>query len=1100
MKLKLWAAHVMLLICINVTAQQRPLRIALVNEHIDAGELNAIREGWGISKQEELKIVSLNELSSSISSFTHVWYHRTDTTAFDAAEKKLGETIRRFVNKGGHLFLSMEAMPLLNEWNIEPARIQFARDTLTDEGFGRPAGFHAFKSHPLFHGMNGGVYSTKQKRDHVARRYGFFGDAVPLKGLVAGIQWTYITFTEQNKVLLEYKYGKGRIIGAGAYLYYAADNYNRAHLWQFTKNVFHYTAGRLNDELAHYWQLSPRRFSAHDFRLTAIAPRKAVRWSLPEASLKIQQASAGRDFYDLVGRRILWMGKMNGGADEIWFHPYMALRDFRLGVTLNGADTISWLDQAKASVVITPGYIARTYHIRNTTLREIYAVSSDQPAGVAHLEVDGDDIRSLTVSCASNLRYMWPYSSNATGSMLFGFDKNINAHVISGQQGSLHTIVAYSEKPMMQTITAEEKKQQVTAQASFDLQNTRAINISITGSSATLQEAVAVYRSTLTEVDRFAARSQQYYEKLVEDHLYFDTPDPVFNTGYRWALARTDQFLQTTPGLGTSLMAGFGTTARGWNGNQPISGRPGYAWYFGRDAQWSAMAINGYGDHAMVRKVLETFIRFQDINGKIYHELSSSGAVHYDAADATPLFVILAAQYLRNSGDTAFIQQNQKAIRLAMDFCYSTDTDGDGLIENTNVGHGWIEGGSLFNTHTEFYLAGCWAAALDAAAYICTQLKLPGKEKYAHDAMTVKKIIDADFWNQQQQFFHNGKMHDASFMPDATVLAAVPVYLNTVTDRDKAAKVAGRLGNSYFSADWGIRIIEDSSKKYHPGSYHAGMVWPLYCGWAALAEYSNGYYNNGYRHIMNNLLQYRHWAPGSIEETLNGDIFKPNGVCSHQCWSETMVIQPAIEGMLGFSADANDNRLELSPRFPWSWQFCNVHNIRVGRSTYHLKMQRAADLTTYTIDAGKKTQLDFAPAFPLHTAIESVKQNGKRVLFSQDGSTAHLQLTLETGRNEISFVTKGGIGLLPVVAEPLPGDSSSGVNIIRETVNGNKYTATVSGRPGKQYELKLSHYENPVEVRGATVIHREANLLVLRVQIPSANSRYAEQNFEITLQ
>lgn len=1100
MKLKLWAIYCMLLINIAAIAQQRPLRIALINEHIGAGELSAIRKGWGTGKDEKLEVVSLAELASSISKFTHVWYHRTDTIAFDTAEKKAGKTIRHFVSKGGHLFLSMEAMPLLNEWNIEPAKIQFAQDTLEDEGFGRPAGFHAFKSHPLFHGINGGVYSTKQKHNHVARKYGFFGDAVPQKGLVAGIQWTYITFTEENKVLLEYKYGKGRIVAAGAYLYYAADNYNQAHLWQFTKNVFRYTAQRLNDEPANYWQLTPRRFVAHDFRLATITPRKSVKWSLPKASLQIQRVAADKDFYDLVGRRVLWMGKMNGGAEEIWFHPYMALRDFRLGVTLNDSNPISWLDQAKASVVITPGYITRTYRFHNTTLREIYAVSSDEPNGVAHVEIDGDDIRSLTVSYASNLRYMWPYSPNATGTILFGFNKAINAHVISGQAGHLNTVVAYSEKPLLQTITAEEKKQQVNVQASFDLKNTRAIDISITGSSTMLEEAVSLYRSKQAEVEHFATRSQQYYEKLLQDHLYFDTPDSVFNTGYRWALTRTDQFLQTTPGVGTSLMAGFGTTARGWNGNQSISGRPGYAWYFGRDAQWSAMAINGYGDHAMVRKVLETFIRFQDINGKIYHELSSSGAVHYDAADATPLFVILAAQYLRYSGDTAFIQQNRKAIQRAMDFCYSTDTDGDGLIENTNVGHGWIEGGSLYRTHTEFYLAGCWAAALDAAAYIYGQLKFPGKEKYARDATTMKKIIDTDFWNKEQQFFHNGKMADASFMPDATVLAAVPVYLNTVIDRSKAVKVADRLGNSYFSSDWGIRIIEDSSKKYHPGSYHAGMVWPLYGGWASLAEYKSGYYNNGYRHIMNNLLQYRHWAPGSVEETLNGDVFKPNGVCSHQCWSETMVLQPAIEGMLGFTADAINNHLDLSPRFPWNWKFCRVYNIRVGQSKYELNMKRTADLTSYIIEAEKKTELNFAPAFPLHTTIESVKQNGKPVLFSQDGTTVYMQLKLQPGRNEISIVTKGGIGLLPVVAEPLPGDSSRGANIIRETISKNKYIATVSGRPGKQYELKLLHHENPVEVKGATIVRREEDQLVLQVQMAPVNDRYVEQNIEITLQ
>ncbi len=203
--------------------------------------------------------------------------------------------------------------------------------------------------------------------------------------------------------------------------------------------------------------------------------------------------------------------------------------------------------------------------------------------------------------------------------------------------------------------------------------------------------------------------------------------------------------MQTTPGIGTSLMAGFGTTARGWNGNQKISGRPGYAWYFGRDGQWSAMAINAYGDFAMVKESLETFIRFQDISGKIYHELSSSGAAHYDAADATPLFIILTAHYLKYSGDSAYIRYRWPEIKKALTFCHSTDSDKDGLIENTNVGHGWIEGGPLFNTHTEFYLAGTWAAALDAAAYLAKHIGLKEATQYAEDAGKVKNIIDRDF-------------------------------------------------------------------------------------------------------------------------------------------------------------------------------------------------------------------------------------------------------------------------------------------------------------------------------------------------------------------
>ena len=102
--------------------------------------------------------------------------------------------------------------------------------------------------------------------------------------------------------------------------------------------------------------------------------------------------------------------------------------------------------------------------------------------------------------------------------------------------------------------------------------------------------------------------------------------------------------------------------------------------------------------------------------------------------------------------------------------------------------------------------------------------------------------------------------------------------------------------------------------------------------------------------------------------------------------------------------------------------------------------------------------------------------------------------------NEIRIVTGGGIGLLPVVADPLPGDSSSGINITRETVIGNKYFATVSGRPGKQYELKLFQNEHTGEIKGAVLLNKQDNLATLRVQMPASGNRYVEQNIEIILQ
>ena len=139
----------------------------------------------------------------------------------------------------------------------------------------------------------------------------------------------------------------------------------------------------------------------------------------------------------------------------------------------------------------------------------------------------------------------------------------------------------------------------------------------------------------------------------------------------------------------------------------------------------------------------------------------------------------------------------------------------------------------MFGAHTEIYLAGCWAAALDAASYIAGTLNNDGlSDLYHKNAQKVRKIIDEDFWNKEGQYFYNGKMIDGSYMNEETVLSGVPIYFDAIIDPLKAFKTAASYASNLYSSDWGVRILPDSSKSFNPKSYHSGMVWPLFAGWA----------------------------------------------------------------------------------------------------------------------------------------------------------------------------------------------------------------------------------------------------------------------------
>src|SRR5690606_18657116 len=148
---------------------------------------------------------------------------------------------------------------------------------------------------------------------------------------------------------------------------------------------------------------------------------------------------------------------------------------------------------------------------------------------------------------------MWPYSSEATGSLRFGYNAAINGHIISGQEGALNTVVTYSSRPLQQKIFSADSLKHVQVQAEFEVKNKSALNIYIMGSSSSVEDAIKLYATSGRNMNRLFEASNRYYDNLLKDHLFFETPDTLFNKGYKWALARTDQFLQTTPGIGTAL-------------------------------------------------------------------------------------------------------------------------------------------------------------------------------------------------------------------------------------------------------------------------------------------------------------------------------------------------------------------------------------------------------------------------------------------------------------------------------------------------------------------------------------------------------------------
>ncbi|MCX6224076.1 MAG: GH116 family glycosyl hydrolase [Bacteroidia bacterium] len=990
-----------------------------------------------------------------------VWYHKSDTvlTASDTSVQTI-RSLKRYVEAGGSLFLSLDAVRLLPFLGVEKSAPTVDYTELKDEGNGRKLGLHGFRSHPVFDGLLGGVYSYAPKKDVKVRRVGYFGTVVP-QGKVVAVDWAYIFIYEDSKLITEYNLGKGKILAVGAYLYFNQPNYNRAHLEKFTSNVFTYLTGNRSETPVRYWDFEPGKVVASEFSSPDCTRGAPVRWEVTPNPIALTNPKGAKNMWDIAGERMVLMGKEAGGIDEVWAHPFMAIRDYEISVQFPRNSKLIRLNELTPKIDVGPESFIRTYQIDNKIIKEVITCHPTDGTAVIHYEYTGSEPVEINISFKSNQRFMWPYSEKVTGAIKYGWDKGLNGWVIQNKAGDFVSVIGVNRSVKDQKASSGESLI-VGAGMTVSLNGSESMDVVLATSATGLTEAISAYRRAMLDPKAVYMASVGNSKSLFNGKLSITSPDAEFNTGYKWAVVGTDRFIVNTPGVGRSLVAGYATTDYGWKGGHKVNGRPGYAWYFGRDAVWSSFAVLDYGDFDRVKTVLELFSKYQDISGKIYHELTTSGIAHYDAADATPLYIALAGKYLHHSGDTALIRKEWPAIKKAIDFCFSTDTDGDHLIENTQQGHGWEEGGDLYGTHTTQYMVSCWAEALKQAAYMAKYIGLPDLAgKYENEAAIVLEKLNTNFWNPDTKFFNHGLYKDGTYLAEPSVMTSIPVYWGQISDSAKVRNVVEQLASCNFTTDWGTRIVSEKAKFFAPGGYHTGSVWPLFTGWAALGDYASGNSAQGYSKMMSNLLVYKNWSLGYIEEVLHGTQYKYFGVCRHQAWSETMVLQPAIEGMLGLDPDAMNNTLGLSLSFPFDWDSVSVENIRLGENSFNLKLLRTPQTTDLYFLNGRPQA---APASPLNvlldlslaagTEVNKVIVDGQPVPFKRVPAGIELNITAAES-SHIEIRHSGGIAVLPLVYHPAPGDSSTGLKIIRDELIGGKYTVRVEGLSESKGKIRL---------------------------------------------
>lgn len=1092
-------------------------------------------------RSQRINIQEVQANPKVLRAFDVLWWHFDSSLEIPDTHtnEAVVEALRKFVERGGGILLSLLAAPYVVDLGLETLRPNvIVRSTWSETSWTSDypdmRGLATFKGHPIFRGFPGGSFTWSPiSGDPYSAAY--YQNVIPAQGRVVGVEKNYIRVNEDRRIISEFSKGRGRIMTIGAYLYFAsAEQRFKNHRDLLTEQSLEYLASPLRlgrsqkskSSRMHptYWGFEHSTVEERPAKKSA-APR--FRTSIPRASgdLEIHRdlnATERNELFDINGDRILMMGEERGGVEEVWCHPVRILHALKTGFNIDNSG-LHWSASLAPEVTIRPESFSRRYTVDEAVIEETVFADTVDPAGVLAYRIKSVKPVEILITAIVDLRMMWPLSPQATGGLRYRWDKGLNAAVVTDDSGGLCSVIGGSQKPIQNCagqyngvsvvdgslVGESTDRTQVAVGMRFLVgPGSRRLALFFGGSSLGEGEAVSAYRRMASDPGRSLTRRVQRFKKLERSTVGVQTPDVAVNDAIRWARWSLDRLFAGMPGVGRSLMAGYGLSSSGWNGGHDISGRPGYAWYFGRDSVWTCLAILDYGDFGRVRDVLEFLGNHQEPTGKILHELTTSGFAHYDAADSTPLYLILMGRYIRASGDRSFVLTQFERIEKALRFCLSTDTDGDHLIENRGVGHGWIEGGHLFPSHSEHYLGSCWVQALEESSFLA---KVVGKQilskRWEQEASRSRTSLEKKFWNPDTGFYRFALRTDGTMSEEKTVLSTVAMYLGC-TRPERSQQSLAEFASDRFTTDWGVRIVGKDHPSYKASGYHTGSIWPLFTGWTSLAEFRCHRPLQGYSHLLANMNLYDQFSGGCMEEVLHGERFAPTGVCPHQAWSESMVLQPLFEGLLGLRVDAFSETLHLRPYLPPGWNGLRIARIAVGSSLIDLTIDRAAGETQYSFSRrsarvpGKSqdsVSIVLEPLFPLGTVVSDTDADGKitRQRFTVSDHTKALRLELKLDRtSRVRIRHRLGVGLVIDPPHLRKGQGSAGLRVIEESWNRKTYEVVLEGRKGHEY---LTDFYDPSEairsIDGGIALAREGGRLLVSIRFPgdSAEETYVRK-------
>jgi glycogen debranching enzyme len=751
----------------------------------------------------------------------------------------------------------------------------------------------------------------------------------------------------------------------------------------------------------------------------------------------IHRAVANGEPFTVAGPQGILVGQQQGPF-EAWILPVKILSHLTIQAEVDGYSVPLDLNSMAREIEVRPDRTIITYSHIAVTVRQIMFAPDSAPDGtgaVVLFQVDAVRPVTLTLRFTPELREMWPKPSSgnpsaewvaegSSGHYVLHTDFNDLAAAIALPGATSGIMAPYQERPQVHPLElilhvdpTKDKGRLYPLLMAMGQTTATATNAALAAKLSALNEGLpALYAAHAA----LYAKQEQQLTSIV-------TPDKQLDEDLTWAETSIGQLRARTLPVPSQPRGEMGMVAGYYASGD--SARPGFGWYFGRDTLYTVYAMNSYGDHALAKTALEFLLRRQRANGKIMHEFSqTAGSIdwaslpyEYAAADATPLMLTALRDYVRASGDIAFLREHRDRIFKAWQFETTHDADGDGIYDNAQ-GTGWVESWPTGMPKQEIYLALFDEQASRAMAELAGTLgDTQTSSAAAARAAKIHSTLEQEYYlpdTKTYAFSRNQGGANGSLDLTPTIYPAV-AWWDSGSALDHPDETLRRWASHEFETDWGARDVSETSPLYDPVSYHQGSVWPLFTGWAALAQYRSGHTLAGYQATMQNADLTYAQDPGAVTELLSGAFFEPFGrSTSHQLWSSAMVATPILRGLFGIDLDAPHHTLKVTPHLPATWPQADVRQLHVGDSVINLHYKRKQETLTVSIESVSGPGIHFADGSDSQStplpAIEVEVPHGLPLRGSRTAQlkvidevhTAHsLELTLEGSAGTTSTMT-----------------------------------------------------------------------------------------------